>query len=166
MSKMTAYHQIGKFIVWFQNIESEINDFLVLLSKSEDENVRILVNELEYSKRLKTADVMFARFVDHLEIPDSSFKSDFHKMIIELGKLGERRNDIVHSKYTPWTNIHGNAGLIRENSNLRTKKGIREKDEEELLPEAFNSDFERLEKAFKQLQAFREKISEWKYPDV
>lgn len=162
----TAYHQIGKFIVYFQHVEAAINEILVLLANADDEAVRILVNELEYSKRLKTADVMLARFVDLQRDPDLSAKADFHKLMSELGRLGERRNDIVHSKYAQWLNVEGALGLIRQNSRLRGSKGIREEDEEELLPEAFIADFDRLDSALQRLEVFRLKVINWLYPDV
>lgn len=86
--------------------------------------------------------------------------------MVELGKVGERRNELVHSKYSLWVNVAGAAGLIRENSKLRASKGTREEEEEELLPEAFNADFERLENALRDIETFRLKIIDWLYPDV
>ena len=83
----------------------------------------------------------------------------------ELGKLGERRNELVHSKYMLWVNVAGNAGLLRRNSKLRASKGIREENEEELLPEAFNSDLERLAVALRGLEGFRLKIIGWCYSE-
>lgn len=162
----TAYHQIGKFVVYFQHAEAAINEILILLANSDDEAVRILVNELEYSQRLKTADVMLARFVDLQREPNLPAKADFHKLMGELGRLGERRNQLVHSKYTQWFNVEGAKGLIRQNSKLRASKGTRVEDEEELLPDAFNVDFEHLYIALQELEAFRLKIINWLYPDV
>jgi len=166
MTGQTAYHQLGKFIVNFQHAEAAINEILVFLAKADDEAVRILVNELEYSQRLKTADVLLARFVDLQREPDFSAKTEFHKLMVELGKLGERRNDLVHSKYMSWVNVKGAAGLIRQNSKLRASRGAREENEEELLPEAFDADFERLANALQGLEAFRLKVIDWLYPDV
>lgn len=165
-SQPTPYHQLGQFIVSFQDAEEAINDILVLLFNVDDEAVRILVNDLEYSQRLKTADVMFARFVDLQREPDLSAKADFHKLIVDLTKLGERRNDLVHSKYTNWINIEKRAGLIRQQWKLRGKEGIREKHEEELLPEAFTADFEKLDRALQRLEAFRLKVIDWLYPET
>jgi hypothetical protein len=120
---------------------------------------------LEYSKRVKTTYVMFARFVDLQREPDEAAKADFRKLMVELGKLGERRNDIVHSKYTSWVNVEGAAGLIRESSKLRVRKGTREDEEEELLPEAFAADFERLSVALQSLERFRLRVIDWLYPE-
>jgi hypothetical protein len=107
---------------------------------------------------------MFARFVDLRREPDFSAKSDFHKLVDELKKLGKRRNDLVHSKYASWTNVHGAAGLIRQNSKLRASKGSREEDEEELLPEGLNADIECLFTTLRALEPFRLKIIDWLYP--
>lgn len=166
MTTTTAYHQIGKFIALFQHVEQGINEILLLLTKADSEAIRILINELEYSKRLKAADVMFSRFIDLMPETDVAAKAEFHKLMTSLNKLGERRNDIVHSSYTNWVNIEGRIGLIRENSKLRGKKGIREEEEEELLPEAFSTDFENLSSALHSLEKFRLRIIDWLYPEL
>ena len=89
-----------------------MNDLLVLMANTDDDVVRILANDLEYGKRLNTADVLFARFVDLRSNTDSGSKPEFHKLMVQLRELGERRNDLVHSKYNPWTNVHGKEGLL------------------------------------------------------
>lgn len=164
MNTPTAYHQLGQFVVSFQHLEESVNNLFVLLSDTDSEVVRILVNELEYSKRLKTVDVLFARFIDLRTNDESSSKVEFHKLIDELGKLGERRNELVHSRYNRWINIHGREGLLRTNSKLRGRKGEREETEEELQAEAFNDDLGRLKVAAENLEAFRLKIIDWLYP--
>jgi len=166
MNAPTAFHQLGKSIYYFQHAEAAINEVLVLLAKSDSETTLILVSELDYSQRIKTADVMFARFVDLQREPDLVAKANWHKLMVELGKLGERRNTLVHSKYTMWRNVDGADGLIRQNSNLRASKGFREEAEEEMLPESFNPDLERLEQALREIEAFRMTIINWLYPDV
>ena len=167
MTLPTAYHQLGKFTVDFQHIETAVNDLLCLLTEpSDSEAVSILINELEYSQRLKTVDVLFARFIDLRREPDLTDKPEFHKLIVELVKLGERRNDLVHSKYFHWINFEGKTGLIRENSKLRGSKGMREQQEEELLPEAFNADLKALSSASQNLEKFRLKVIDYLYPDI
>ncbi len=158
MNQPTAYHQIGRFVVSFQHVEAALTELLVLMARADDEAIRILVNELEYSKRVKTTDVMFARFVNLQHDPDELAREEFHKLMNELGKLGERRNDIVHSKYSSWINTEGLLGFIRENSRLRASKGDRQIEEEGLIPETFDSDLNRLSEARKALEGFRLKI--------
>lgn len=165
MITVTAHHQIGKFIVAFQHAEETINEILVLLADADDEAIRILVNELQFAQRIKSADVLFARVVDLQRKPDLPAKAEFHQLLGDLLKLGERRNDLVHSKYMRWINVAGNEGLFRQNSKLRASRGIREEEEEELLPEAFNADLERLDIALRRLEVFRKKIIGWRYPE-
>jgi len=162
---ITTLHQIGQFIFSFQHVESALTELLVLMAKADDEAIRILVNELDYSKRVKTTDVMFARFVNLQRNPASAAKAEFHKLMDGLLKLGERRNEIVHSKYTSWINVDGASGIIRENSKLRSSKGIREGEEEEPLPETFDSDFKKLTLSLQELEQFRLKIIDWLYPE-
>lgn len=164
MNHPTAYHQLGCFIVSFQHAEATLTELLVLMVNADEEAIRILVNELEYNNRVKTTDVMFARFVDLHREPDEAAKSEFHKLMVELGKLGERQNEIVHSKYMAWLNVEGDSGLIRQKSELRASKGTREDEEEEFLPDAFNADFKRISIALQALEDFRLKVIDWLYP--
>jgi hypothetical protein len=163
MTSPTAYHQLGRFIVAFQHLEDTVNDLLVLMANTDDGVVRILANDLEYGRRLNTADVLFARFVDLRNNTKAEAKAEFHKLMVELRELGERRNDLVHSKYNPWLNVHGKEGLLRTNAKLRGSKGEREEKEEELQPEAFNPDLQRLGVAAAKLEKFRLQIIDWLY---
>lgn len=163
MSHPTAYHQLGRFIVDFQHLEYALTELLVLLDDTDSEAVLILANELAYSQRLRTADVLFSRFVDLRRNTDPSSKSAFHELMIEFGKLGERRNELVHSHYSNWINIEGREGLLRTNSRLRAKKGEREELEEELQAEAFDGDLQRLARAATELERFRLQVIDWLY---
>ncbi len=78
MKTPTAYHQLGEFIVSLQYVESTMDDILILLAEANDDVVLILANELDYSARLKTADVLLARFVDIRDGIESTAKEDFH----------------------------------------------------------------------------------------
>jgi hypothetical protein len=164
MNTTTAYHQLGRFIVTFQHMEDALNDLLVLMADTDDGVVRILANDLEYGKRLNTADVLFARFVDLRNNTRAEAKAEFHKLMVELRELGERRNDLVHSKYNSWLNVHGKEGLLRTNSKLRGSKGEREETEDELQPEAFDGDLQRLAAAGDALEKFRLQVIDWLYP--
>lgn len=166
MDQPTPFHQLGRFVVLFQHIEAELTELLALMSDGDDEVVRILVNELEFSKRVKTTDVMFSRYVGFLPSPQPEEKAEFHKLMSELLVIGERRNDIVHSRYVRWRNVHGVDGLIRYNSELKGKKGIREEVEEELLPEKVELDCDRCSLALMALDKFRLKVIGWRYPDA
>lgn len=165
MASPTAYHQLGQFIVAFQHLEGAVNDLLDLTSGGDSEATRILANDLEYGKRLNTADVLFARFVDLRTNADQAAKAEFHKLMVELRELGERRNDIVHSRYHQWFDVHGNEGLLRHNSKLRGKAGEREEVEEELQPGAFDADLTQLAATSARLEKFRLQVIDWLHPD-
>lgn len=164
MNTPTSYHQLGRFIVIFQHLENTVNDLLVLMADTDDGVVRILASDLEYGKRLNTADVLFARFVDLRNNTRSEAKAEFHKLMVQLRELGDRRNDLVHSRYNPWINVHGKEGLLRTNSKLRGSKGERQETEEELQPEAFDNDLQRLSAAEAALERFRLQIIDWLHP--
>lgn len=163
MQESAIWQKIGRFVVMFQQAEHQLTELLVLMTKADREFVRILVSELEYNKRVRTTDVMFSRFVDLLRDPDPSAKLQFHDLMTELLKLGERRNEIVHSKYTLFFTVKGLAGLRRESSKLAPSRGQRDVQEEDLLPESFAKDLDRLSAAQKSLEAFRLKIIGWRY---
>ena len=93
----SAFHKPGQFVVYFQHLEHTINELFVLITSADEENVCILINELGYSKRLKTTDILFARFVDLRSNTDPAIKDQFHELIVEFGKLGEHRSELVLS---------------------------------------------------------------------
>jgi hypothetical protein len=165
MQESAIYQQIGRFIVMFQRAEQKLTELLVLMAEADVEFIRILVNELEYSERVKAADVMFGRFFDLRNNPDQSVKAQFHALMVELLRLGERRNEIVHSKYTTFISVKGVAGLRRENSKLKPSKGLRAVEEEDLLPASFEEDFKSLSVAHQSLEVFRLKAIDWLWPE-
>jgi hypothetical protein len=164
LTKLTAYHQLGKFIVDFQHIETSIIDLLLLLTEvSNSENTTNLIKDFGYSQLVNTADAMFGKFVDSRLEPNSSDKECFRKLMDKLLQLGKRRNELVHSSYMRWVNIDGNYGLIR--NNLKPNKVSNSK-EEELLPEAFNKDLEELARVHQRLEEFRLKVIDYLYPEI
>jgi hypothetical protein len=161
--KKTEFHQLGYFIYLFQIIERQIEDLMILITNGDDEMISILISELGFYEKLKTLDVMFARFVDVRTISEEA-KKDFHKKIDSVVALSKRRNELVHSKYKSLLNIDGEVGLLRENSKLKPSKGLREKIEEELMPEDFSSDLGEINSSMNDLEAYRLKIIDWLYP--
>ncbi len=164
MDRPTAFLQLGRFVFLFQHVEAALTELLVLMARSDDEAIRILINDLEFSSRVKTTDVMFARFVDLLRTPDELAKIEFHKLMVDVLKLGERRNELVHSKYAAWIDVEGTYGLLRKNSVLRASKGFRDDGEEELRAEELERDGDRLGVALQALESYRLKVIDWEYP--
>lgn len=160
------FEQIGKFIYKFQIIESQINDLILLMADADDEMINILMNELGFFQRVKTSDVMFARFIDVRRGIDTAEKSSFHKTMSSLQKLAERRNDIVHSRYYSLLTTDNRIGLLRQNSRLSGSAGERKESEEELHAEDFIEDFHSLSNASSKLEEFRLKIIDWQYSDA
>jgi hypothetical protein len=76
----------------------------------------------------------------------------------DLLRLGERRNEMVHSGFYEWTDAAGSAGLLRMHSRLSAAAGRRQESEEELLPEAFEEDLRKLDSVAEKLDAYRLKI--------
>ncbi len=155
MTEPTAIHQLGLFIVKFQALEALLNETVSLIADSDQESIAILTNDLEFNQRLKAADVLFTRFIGLRRGDDKTRTSSFHEVMVELGKLAERRNELVHSQYYQWYDIGGSLGLLRKHSKLQGKAGKRVESEEELQPAAFNADLERLDAALKALEAQR-----------
>ncbi len=158
MNEAPAYQKLGEFIVTFQRSEEKISDLINLILDTDDELAHILMNELEFSKRIKTLDVLFSRFVDIKNGIDKSERKSFHDMVVRLSKLSERRNDLIHSKYTIWRTIEGKHGFIRENSKLKGGKGIREEHKEELLPESLDTDIKAISEELNMLEKYRLQI--------
>ena len=157
------YHQLGKFIVIFQKVEAEVTEIVIQIVDGNYEFVKILTAQHEFSSLLKTADVLFARYVDERTI-DNSEKSIFHKLIVKCLKLAELRNSLVHSQYIDLVKGNEPIALVRENSKLSGGKGLRIEETEDLTIEDFQEYFVRLNDAIKKLEVFRQKIIDWNYP--
>ena len=142
---------------------------MVLMARSEDEEViRMLLNDLEYSRRVRTAAVVYARFVSLSSPLDEAEKATkitaFKKVRKELLRLGEVRNALVHSRYFSRTNVNGKLGLIRIHSQLQG--GERNEEEHEMLPETFAAEHVALSGALAKSEQFRLQIINWIFPDV
>jgi hypothetical protein len=164
MIKNPLYQELGQFIVMFQRVEEKLIDLLVLMVDADDEFIRILANELEYSKRVKVADVMFNRFVDLRSQLDRTAKERFHKLMAECLELGELRNDMVHSYYAHFVNLDSALALRQKTSKLKASKGVREVAEKDLSAGSFTLCFNQLSAVHQKLEDFRLKIIDWQCP--
>ena len=165
----TSQHQLGQFIVLFQHGEAALTELMVLMARSEDEEIiRMLLNDLEYSRRVRTAAAVYARFVSVSSPLNETKKVEkitaFNKVRKELLRLGEVRNALVHSRYFSWINVSGELGLIRIRSQLQG--GVRDEEEHEMLPDAFAAENVALSAALVRLEEFRRQIIDWIFPDV
>ena len=161
MTFAASTEQLGKFVLDFQRVEQEIQGIACLLSEGNEQVTRILIAKLDYGALLTTVDAVFEYLADvkHGMLPPR--RKAFHDLITELHVLGRRRNDLVHSTYTPWQDAEGNFGLIRENIKLDQGKGVRQNQYEELLPNALSGEVERIKSALERVDQFRLEIINW-----
>ncbi|MBL0211978.1 MAG: hypothetical protein IPQ13_13870 [Holophagaceae bacterium] len=164
MNSPTALHQLGLFIFSFQHVENRLKNLIALIAGDDEEATQILINYMEYNQLIKTIDVLFARYINIHKDAEKSVKDEFHNLMVDLGKLGERRNELVHSHYFRWIDIEGREGLLRQNSKLSRKAGISEETEEELQPNAFDNDLKKLENADAHIESFRLQVIDCLYP--
>ena len=98
---------------------------IVLLADGDEENTLILVNDLDNSRQLLRADVLFVRFVDIRTNTNpnedvaaaATVKATFHELVGDLKKIGERRNELVQSRYMLWTNVRGGKKSLKRSYN-------------------------------------------------
>lgn len=157
------YFQLGKFVVIFQSLEAQATEIVLQIVNGNDEFVKILITQHEFSSLLKTTDVLFSRYVDERTIDDSE-KNIFHKLIVDCNKLAELRNTIVHSQYIDLVKGDEHIALVRENSKLSGGKGARVEETEDLTKEDFEKYFDQLNVVINELEKFRLKIIDWNDP--
>jgi len=160
------FEQLGKFIFKFQHIEADVVRLIIYLAQADDEMIEIIISELGFFQRIKTLDVMFARFADlHKDIDDDE-KKRFHKLISFLQTIAQRRNELVHSTYFSYLTLEKRIGLLRKNSKLSGSKGERQVTEEELHKESFEKDFKMVSQASQELHHFELQLIEWLHPET
>jgi len=152
----TSMHQLGSYIVLFQTLEWLLNEMLIqTIDLNDREIVQILVHELDFGKRVNTADVLFSYIINSRFPAHAPEAKLFHKLAEDIVELSKRRNDFVHSRYAHWMDIEGREGLIRSNSKFKTSRGERQSTDEDLLPQAFEKDHEAVRAALGRLERFR-----------
>jgi len=159
----TALHQLGQFIVLFQHAEAAVNDLIVMMSGVDEDVVDILINNLGYAERVRTAAALMTRLERLAGRPESEWQKSFDALCERLIKLGSRRNHFVHSRWFHWRNVEGNLGLLRRNARIQRRTGLVDENEEELQPEAFEADLENLTAVLRELEVFRQQMLDVKY---
>ena len=160
MTVPSAFSDLGNFIVSFQAVEAHVVEVIAELTGGDKENVHALVTELEYNSRLRAADVMYSRFASERKAIDNiATPKAFHTLMVELQKLGERRNTLVHSNYSFLISGGGLMGLGRKNRKLRPSRGVQELESEYLVDKSLDKDIQRLTVALHELETIRQQIS-------
>jgi hypothetical protein len=162
MNQPTPEHQLGAYIVRFQTLEEILNVILVLLADVKDrEVITILVHELEFGRRVATADVLFSHVV-RTKFPDQTGHiGAFHLMAEELVSLSKIRNTFAHSHYQPWIDITGRRGMVRWSSRLKPSKGIRLQEQASLVPSSFDEEIDDLKLMANRMLDFADLIAAW-----
>jgi predicted phosphoadenosine phosphosulfate sulfurtransferase len=160
-----SIRNLGNFIYRFQFIERQLDELIILVSNCDDEMIRILISEMDFAKKFKALDVMFARFND-LHSGGEENKLNFHKLMNKVQKLAKRRNDLVHSHYWSYLNLEQRVGLLRKKSTLVSSTGDREDREEELMPENLVEDIENIDHVSQELENYRLSSIDLLYPDA
>lgn len=156
MTGPTAMHQLGRYVVLFQNLESLLNETLIHTINIEDQEiVQILIHELDFGKRVSTADVLFSYVINSRFPKHAAEIKLFNNLAKDIIELSKRRNEFVHSGYTRWTDITGRDGLIRSHSKFKTSHGKRQTIDEDMLPESFEKDHATILEALERLDKFR-----------
>lgn len=165
LSCPTAMHQLGHYIILFQNLERLLNEVLIQAASLDDrEIVKILVHEHDFGKRVSTADVLFSHVV-RTQFPSKlAYVKEFHDLAEDVVRLSKRRNELVHSRYAHWMNIDGQEGLVRSNSKFKTSRGARLDIDEDLLPESFVNDHQDVRAVIRRLERFRVLLIDWHIP--
>ena len=162
----TTYHQLGRVIVSFQHVEHALTEIILLLAGGDEEVVRILVHDLGNAQRVRAASTLFTRFVDLRPNLSPQAKTDFYTLLALLETLGQRRNELVHSRYVNWSPLGGGEGLLRTKARRPAKGPATEESEEGMLVDSFENDLLALAKAQMLLENARLNIIDWLYPET
>lgn len=120
---------IGLLVIHFNQVESEIGEFLALfLNKTslenDSKNIAIMAASLSFSQKL---DLLSALYLNRYKsVPAQS--DLFRQIISKLSKYEEYRNTIIHSRWG--TRYLGEETIRRFKSNVKGRKGLREVEEE------------------------------------
>jgi len=162
MHEKKAYEMIGQFVVTFQHVESYLKDMLALIADADEECIRILTSEMEYTRLVKTLDVMYSWIIDKREISDLEDRKNFHELMSQLLKLGELRNEIVHSKHYPilclGVDDQDSSGFYLENSRLRASKGGREAGKKSIFQTDLDCEYKKLAAILDSLEVYKSNI--------
>ena len=166
MAESAHYHQLGKFVVLFQRLESLLIEIIDAIA-DEDCVVEILPAETEYRRLVESTEVIFSRFVDLMRQPDLEAKTRFHQLMEQCQDIGVLRNRLIHSTYAVLERARDVVAPVPAQGKLKSKGGWRrESIGDNLSLESFEPYFQQLAAVLAQLESFRLQVIEWKYPDA
>ena len=166
MAESAHYHQLGKFVVLFQRLESSLIEIIDLIA-DEDCAVEILPAETEYRRLVESTEVIFSRFVDLMRQPDLEAKTRFHHLMQQCLDIGVLRNRLIHSTYALLERPRDAVAPVPAKGTLKFKGTWRRESAGGNLPlESFEPYFEQLAKVLAQIESFRLQVIAWKYPEA
>ena len=166
MAESAQYHQLGKFVVVFQRLESSLIEIIDLIA-DEDCAVEILPAETEYRRLVESTDAIFSRFVDRMRQPDLEAKTQFHQLMQQCLDIGVLRDSLIHSTYALLERPRNAVAPLPANGAHQAKVArLSESIGESLSLEPFEPYFERLANVLTQIESFRLQVIAWKRPEA
>ena len=165
MAENAHYQQLGKFVDLVQGLESSLIEIISAIT-GEDYAVETLPVETKYRRLVGSTDIIFSHFVDLLRQPDLEAKTRFHKLIERCLDIGVLRDRLNHSKYALLRSAGDIVAPVNEKAKLKFKgDSPRQVLGEDLPFESFEPYFQEIADVRAELESFRRKVIEWKYPD-
>ncbi len=165
MSIPSIHQELGKFIVLFQTMDNAVNDIIYHISGNKRFVAEAFITKTEFASKMEIADVIFSHFIDITANTEEKAKGEFHSLMNRCKKIGQERNVIVHSVYYPLTKVDGSKRLIQKNPRLKFRGGAHiSENDKELALEDFEQINKKIIEVLKEIEKFRLKLINWKYP--
>jgi len=146
-------------------MDSAVNEIIYHISGNKLFVAEAFITKTAFTSKMKIADVIFSHFVDITANADEDAKDEFHLIMNRCESLGAERNIIVHSVYYPLTKVDGSKRLIQKNPRPKFKGGSHISDNDhELTIEDFEQINEKIKEVLGEIDRFRLKLINWKYP--
>ena len=158
MTRSLLLQELGQFIVSFQALEQSISDLIAQIVQPDPEYALALAAELEFNSKIRALDVIFARFAQIHGLSTTTPHPEFHKLMSDVTRASERRNQFVHSHYATFQSADGAIGLIRSPTRLRASKGERTDPDEDLMLSDLRKEVLAIQALQVRLGAFREQV--------
>ena len=165
MNHSALHAQLGQFVLTFQAVEAAMVELTVKLVDADPEYVSTLAAELEFNSKARALDVIYTRYAQIHSLSREAPHAEFHKLMSQIQKLATRRNDIVHSFYWLLTTVDGKAALARQPTKLKPSEGLREQEEEDILPEQLEANISEMHSILQELEKYKLQAINIKYPD-
>ena len=140
-------------------------ELTVQVANSDPEHISTLTAELEFNSKARALDVIYTRFAQIYGLTDQAPHPEFHQLVVRIQKLAARRNELVHSYYHLLITVDGGLALARTPTTLKPSEGLRERPEEDILPQRLEGEINEMEQIIAELEMFRLAAIDAIYPD-